>query len=61
MGLINSEFCEQYPHKGGSGELILAMWMDSDCSYKDLVAALRDEDIRLDTLANNIDSYFSTF
>ena len=62
LGLLNTDdiqFYKQYPHKGGNGELILRMWKDSDCSYKELVAALRDEDMRLDDLALQIESHFA--
>ena len=62
LGLIETNdinFYKNNPHKGGNGELILKRWKDSDCSYKDLVAALRDEDIRLDGLAKDIESHFT--
>ena len=62
LGLLSVEDIQFYTHnpdKGGNGKLILCMWRDSDCSYKDLVAALRDEDIRLDTLASQIESHFA--
>ena len=62
LGLLETDdiqFYKQYPHKGGNGELILRMWKDSDCSYKELVAALRDEDMRLDNLAFQIESHFA--
>ena len=63
LGLLQTDdiqFYKQYPHKGGNGELILRMWKDSDCSYKELVAALRDEEICLDNLALQIESHFAT-
>ena len=62
LGLMKTDdihFYKQNPDKGGNGELILHMWKDSDCSYKELVAALRDEDIGLDELALQIESHFA--
>ena len=62
LGLLETDdihFYKQYPYKGGNGEMILARWKDSDCSYKELVAALRDKDIRLDQLATQIESHFA--
>lgn len=62
LGLLSLEDIQFYthnPHKGGNGELVLYMWRDSDCGYKDLVAVLRDQDVRLDTLAAQIESHFA--
>ena len=62
LGLITTDdinFYKDNPYRGGNGQLILRMWKDSDCSYKELVAALRDEDIRLDKLAGQIESHFA--
>ena len=62
LGLVTTDdinFYKDNPRKGGNGELILRMWKDSDCSYRELVAALRDEDIRLDKLATQIESHFT--
>ena len=53
------QFYKQNPHKGGNGELILDLWRNSDCSYKELVDILRSEDIHLDTLAAQIEAHFS--
>ena len=52
-------FYKDNPHKGGNGHVILSIWKDSDCSYRELVAALRHEDIRLDKLASQIESHFA--
>lgn len=60
LGIIDEEMYRQCPRNGGCGELILALWVNSSGSYKDLVAALKDENIRLDSLANKIESHFST-
>ena len=62
LGLITMDdinFYKDNPHKGGNGQVILSIWKDSDCSYRELVAALRDEDIRLDKLASQIESHFA--
>lgn len=62
LGLVTTDdinYYKGYPYQGGNGQLILRMWKDSDCSYKELVAALRDEDIRLDKLAGQIESHFA--
>jgi hypothetical protein len=62
LGLITIDdinFYKHNPHPGGIGQQILRMWKDSDCSYRELVAALRDEEIRLDGLAAQIESHFA--
>lgn len=62
LGLLSVEdirFYNHIPHKGGNGELVLSMWRDSDCSYKELVSTLRDHDVRLDALASQIESHFA--
>ena len=62
LGLLTTDDIQlhkHYPHKGGNGELILGMWRDSDCSYKDLVAVLREDEIRLDQIAIQIEHHFA--
>ena len=66
LGLIAEDsihYYKKHPYMGvneGNGELILALWKLSDCSYRELVAVLRDEDIRLDELASQIQAFFTT-
>lgn len=62
LGLITTDDIQYYkenPTKGGNGSLLLSRWIDSDCSYKDLIAALRSDNVRLDTLAKQIEDHFS--
>lgn len=62
LGLIKTDdinYYKQYPYNGGNGALILTLWKDSDLSYRELVDALKDKDIRLDQLARQIESHFT--
>lgn len=62
LGLVSTDDIRFYTHntqKGGNGQLILDLWRNSDCSYKELVDVLKSEDVHLDSLAKQIEDHFT--
>lgn len=61
LGLLTAADINYYEenYRENKGLVVLSLWQHSDCSYMDLVVALRDEDIHLDKLASQIESHFT--
>lgn len=48
------------PKTSGNGSVVLNKWVQSKLTCKDLTESLRSSEVRLDTLADEIEIFFGT-
>ena len=60
MSREDVEYYRQHPNASGNGELVLSKWASSALTYKELTETLRSSDVRMDTLATEIEGFFGT-
>ena len=60
MSREDVDFYRHNPVSTGNGGLVLSKWAESRLTYKELTDSLRCEEVRFDTLADEIEGYFGT-
>ena len=61
LDLLSTDDIDYYrrnPETGGNGGIVLQKWKDSKLTFKDLVSALKSQDVGLDEAATRVEKHF---